>query len=260
MLKVIRWHLDNAYANYNYLVIDSVTNQAVSVDPFDAEVVAQKLEQHQVNLQAILITHEHGDHYYGLSSLLKCHDVPVYAHSSTKGKISGVTDFVADGDQIKFSDNMQFNCIYTPGHIKGHVSFYLPEVNALFCGDTIFNAGVGNVRHHSANVSALFDSIQKLKSLPEQTKIYSGHDYFITNLKFSKEICDEEKYNQMIDKLSYETSDTRTVSTIGDELTHNLFFNTHSLDLKRQLEEKMGIELPTQLEVFKALRSMRDNW
>jgi hydroxyacylglutathione hydrolase len=260
MLKVIRWHLDNAYANYNYLVINTETKIAIAIDPFDAEVVAQKLEQYQVGLKAIFITHEHGDHYYGLSDLLKGHDVPVYAHSSTEGKISGITDFIDDEDHINIQGEMQFKCIYTPGHIKGHVSFYLAAVEALFCGDTIFNAGVGNARHHSADVSDLFYSIQKLKSLPVTTKIYSGHDYFITNLEFSKEICDAKKYNQIIDTLSHETSETRTVSTIGDELRHNLFFNTDSLTLRRALIQKLGHELSDELEVFKALRSMRDDW
>jgi hydroxyacylglutathione hydrolase len=260
MLEVLRWHLDNAYGNYNYLVFDSITKKAVTIDPFDAQVIDSQLSKNGLDLVGVLITHEHGDHYYGLADLLKEHEVPVYAHSSNLKKIDGITHAIDDGDALELSETISCDVIYTPGHIQGHVSFYFPTIQSLFCGDTIFNAGVGNVKHKSADVKALYHSVHKLKQLPGNTKIYSGHDYFITNLKFSKSIFSYEKYDQLIDFLSAQNSQSRTVSTIDDEKDYNLFFNTGHDGLRLKLEEQLGKKLSSEEEVFIALRHLRDKW
>lgn len=261
MLEVSRWHLDTVYSNYNYLVFDSETREALAVDPFDASVLEQKLQQKHLKLIAVLITHEHLDHYYGLSDVLTKHPhITVYAHVSNKNKIAGVTHFLSGGDKVNVNEKLVFETIYTPGHINGHISAYFPAINSLFCGDTLFNAGAGNVKHKSADVEKLYQSIETLKQLPESVKIYSGHDYFIRNVEFSKSVLPDKQYDQLLEVLSGQTPDSRSVATLKDELEYNLFLNSDKESVKERVQRKLEKPLTSSLEVFKGLRHLRDQW
>ena len=260
MARIIRWHLDTAYQNYNYLLIDSKSAEAVVVDPFDAAKTEEKLAAQHAHLVGILITHAHGDHCCGVAGLLKQHQVPVYAHKSNARALPYMTHGLEDGDNLDLTEEIKGQALATPGHISGHMTYYFPDLGAVFAGDTLFNAGAGNVRHPSASVDELYDSLQKLKTLPDHTVLHSGHDYFINNVRFSRTIVDDPYYDILLETLAAQTHEGRKVATLGEEKRYNLFLKTDDQAVQAALAQICGQKLGDSRETFRALRQQRDKW
>jgi len=158
-------------------------------------------------------------------------------------------------NQKKRIGNLEFKVIFIPGHTKGHIAFYFEKENFVFTGDTLFSLGCGRV--FEGTHKDMFESLNKLKKLPSQTKVYCGHEYTKTNLEFclkydSENILLNEKSKLVNSQLSDNIPTIPT--TIGEELKMNVFLRCDDIDFKQTLNMK---DSPDQ-EVFSKLRDLKD--
>lgn len=241
-MPVIRIYVPNSFENYNHLVVCSETGLAAAVDPFDADLLLLTSQQHQVKINQIWITHEHGDHIRHVDPLKALTDATVYAPISCQGRLEA--DHWLAHDQRFTLGQLTIQHWLTPGHTPGH-GIYLQQNTdkpwAIF-GDTLFNAGVGNVR--SGNVTDLYHTVQMLKQrLSDDTEVFTGHDYIGTNIAFTlAQNAENASAKRLQDKVNTQTPETRLTTTWGLEKQINLFLQAPNL------------------EAFTSLRQRRDQW
>jgi hydroxyacylglutathione hydrolase len=171
---------------------------------------------------------------------------------------------VQAGDVIKVGKHIELECLDTPGHTYCHICLCAhAEQPALFSGDTLFNAGAGNV-HNGGDVNALFSSFtEKLMRLPDNTRIYPGHDYLETNLKFTlaREPNNAAAQSRLARVVDHDPA-LAMVTTLAQEKEHNTFMRLQSPELIEQLRinfPDMDAE-PDAQTVFKHLRTLRNSW
>jgi len=176
------------------VLFDNETKEGVIVDPsFDADPVAEFIQQKGLKVSTVFLTHGHFDHYYGLPSLqsqlpelkhvlLHSADLELWnAGGSAQVFLSTVLhlpqpDRLLQDEEILYLGNYVIRVLHTPGHTPGSVVFYIPEIATAFCGDLIFCHGVGRTDMPGSNYRQLKDSIQnKIFTLPPQTTLISGH-------------------------------------------------------------------------------------
>jgi len=167
--------------NYAY-IIEGDNKDALIIDPGQVQPVDAFTQQHGLNPVMILNTHHHADHVAGNAELKAKYNIPVIAPKAELKLIPHATKGVGEGDVIEQS-SITLDAIETPGHTNGHVVFYCKEASALFSGDTLFSMGCGRLLEGTAD--QLFDSLQKIKSLPAATQIYCGHEYTKANGDFA---------------------------------------------------------------------------
>ncbi len=169
--------------NYFWLIHNG--QQACAVDPGAAAPILAALEQHQLTLCAILITHHHADHVGGITDLLAFAPVPVYGPALEA--ITGVSHPLHDNAQVSIPElGLQLQVLAVPGHTLGHIAYYAPQQHALFCGDTLFAGGCG--RLFEGSPAQMLASLTTLAALPEHTAVYCAHEYTLSNLKFAREV------------------------------------------------------------------------
>jgi hydroxyacylglutathione hydrolase len=177
--------------NYSYLVIDPEKN-CIVIDPAQAAPVQSRIEKEDLTLKYILNTHHHGDHTAGNLDLKKMNDCEIVAPFAETARIENVDIAVREGDYFSFSD-ITARIIETPGHTSGHICFYFEALSALFCGDTLFSMGCGRLFEGTAD--EMWRSLEKIMKLPDDTKIYCGHEYTLSNGTFCLSV---EPENQAI--------------------------------------------------------------
>lgn len=167
--------------NYNF-VFSSAGETAV-VDPTEAPPIVEYLEKNDLNLTHILNTHHHPDHIGGNEELRKKYNCRIVCshYDSKNNRIDHVSRSVGDGDVIRVGD-IDLQVIDVPGHTLGHIAYYHAGGEALFCGDTLFSLGCGRLFEGSAE--QMFQSIAKLKQLPDSTRIFCAHEYTLANARF----------------------------------------------------------------------------
>ncbi len=240
--------------NYIWLL---ETNEGVSVvDPGDAGPVINYLDQNNKNLADIFITHHHFDHTAGVSELKNRVSGSIYGPENSFELINRK---VVQGDSVS-SLGIEFEVIEVPGHTIDHISFYNRENNILFCGDTLFAGGCGRV--FEGTFEQMFESINKLKQLPDRTKIYCGHEYTKSNLMFSIEVEPENidlisRYDQ-IDNL-IKAKGSSLPSSIEIEKKTNPFLRCNVLSDNIQLMQKFRLKNPSDFEIFKHIREWKDS-
>lgn len=210
----------------NYIWVMEEGTEAIVVDPGEADGVLHHLKEKQLQLKAILLTHQHEDHTGGVKKLLREYpDTPVYGPKETTPLADHV---VQEGSTFELL-GQNFQVFKTAGHTAGHVSYLTG--NALFCGDALFSAGCGRV--FTKDYQAQFDALQTFKKLDDAVKVYAAHEYTETNLRFAHA---EEPSNPLISKALNEVSDLRVKglstlpSSIGREKEINLFMQAESLE------------------------------
>ncbi len=174
----------NAYRNFNYLVACGETGEALAVDPLDHEKCLQRAKVRGWQITQVLNTHEHGDHTGGNAAVIKATGARLLAHHKAGGRIPGVDRGLQAGDVVKVGKSVELECLDTPGHTLCHVCLRAHgDQAALFSGDTLFNAGAGNC-HNGGDVGLLFATFaEQLAKLPDDTRVYPGHDYIENNLR-----------------------------------------------------------------------------
>jgi hydroxyacylglutathione hydrolase len=236
----------------NYIWLISNGQHAVVVDPGDATPVMAYLEQHQLNLDAILVTHHHADHIGGIDELARHYPCRIYAPHKEKYNFNH--EAVRD-TQIIHLDNLQLSLevLEVPGHTLGHVAYY--GANSLFCGDTLFGAGCG--RLFEGTPAQMFSTLQKLAQLPANTQIYCAHEYTERNLQFALSI--EPNNPALLHRIEQThaarmTGQPSLPSSMASELSTNPFLRCHSSEIAK----KMGLEGRELLEIFTAIRQARN--
>lgn len=209
----------------NYIWVLEEGTEAVVVDPGEAQGVLAYLKEKQLQLSAIVLTHNHEDHIGGVREILaKYPGIPVYGPEETKAWADHV---VREGDSFSlFGQGVQV--FQTAGHTHGHISYLRGD--ALFCGDALFSGGCGRV--FTKDYQAQYDALQKFKGLDNGVQVYAAHEYTETNLRFAHSI---EPSNKVISEALDEAKKLRAKgqptlpSTIGKEKEINLFLQAETL-------------------------------
>ena len=176
----------NSYRNFNYLIACPETGDALAIDPLDHQKCLSTAKNKGWNITQVVNTHEHGDHTGGNKQVVAATGAKLLAHANAKGTIPDIDRGLGAGDIIKVGKTVELESLDTPGHTMSHVCL-LSHSNtpALFCGDTLFNAGAGNC-HSGGHPAELYQTFTgQLAVLPEETLVYPGHDYIANNLEFT---------------------------------------------------------------------------
>ena len=167
----------------NYIwVLNDEAGRCLIVDPGDAEPVLNAITANNWQPEAIFLTHHHHDHVGGVKELVeKFPQIVVYGPQETQDK--GTTQVVKDGETA-FVLGHEFSVIATPGHTLGHICYFSKPY--LFCGDTLFSGGCGRLFEGTA--SQMYQSLNKLSALPDDTLVCCAHEYTLSNMKFALSI------------------------------------------------------------------------
>jgi len=240
--------------NYCFLIIDKESEVALAIDPSEYQPVITAINQPNISLNYILCTHHHSDHVGGNLSLKEATSCQIVGYIKDKNRIPGLDIAVENNENLQLG-NLQIKVILTPGHTKTHISYYLPQQNALFCGDVLFALGCGRLLEGSAE--EMFQSLETLAKLPNETKVYCGHEYTLNNSRFALEI---EPTNPILQKrisdIQLQRQENRPTipSTIALEKLTNPFLRTDV----QSIQEKLGTQ--TALATFTALRKLKDSF
>ena len=254
----------NAYRNYNYLVACPESGEALAIDPLDSEKCLQLAKVRGWQITQLLNTHEHADHTGGNAAVVAATGAKVIAHHKAGGRIANVDRGVKAGDVIKVGRTVELECLDTPGHTLCHICLLAhTDQPALFSGDTLFNAGAGNT-HNGGNTELLFETFaQQLARLPDHTRLFAGHDYMATNLKFTLAREPENEAAQaMLKAVGDRDGADSPVVTLAQEKQHNTFFRLDEPKLIANLRNARPElpQSPSAKEVFTALRELRNGW
>lgn len=254
----------NAYRNYNYLVACAETGEALAIDPLDSDKCLNAARVRGWQITQILNTHEHLDHTGGNAAVVAATGARVIAHHQAGGRIPGMDRGVKAGDVIKVGKTVELECLDTPGHTRCHICLRAHgDQPALFSGDTLFNAGAGNC-HNGGNVDELYATFAgQIARLPDDTRVYAGHDYIENNLRFtlSRE-PDNAAAQAWLPQVAGQDAATMRVTTLGEEKQFNTFLRLTSPSVIAHLREHFP-DLPEQPDpktVFTKLRELRNRW
>ena len=254
----------NAYRNFNYLIVCPESGEALAVDPLDHEKCLNKAKHEGWEITQILNAHEHEDHTGGNEAVVAATGAKVLAHKNAKDAIAGVDRGLEAGDVINIGKTVELESLHTPGHTMSHVCLLArTDTPALFCGDTLFNAGAGNC-HHGGHPNELYHTFSsQLANLPDETLIYPGHDYIENNLQFT---LDREPTNprasMVLKEIKDQDLDQALVSSLALEKQINTFFRLHNPTVIATLRMNFPDlpENPAPREVFLKLRELRNSW
>ena len=228
--------------NYSYLIIDETNQNACVIDPSDSKPIINFVENNNIKLKYILNTHHHYDHIGGNKDLKKKFGSVIVGFKEDADRIPEI-DILVEDNQVWQAENFIAKIIHVPGHTSGHICFHFFKEKLVFTGDTLFSLGCGRI--FEGTYKEMFESLNKIKSLPEETKVYCGHEYTLNNSKFCI-IYDQQnlKKKKKVESIKQQTQDQLPTipSTIKDELECNIFLRTNDL------------------ESFSKLRDLKDNF
>ena len=228
--------------NYSYIIVDKTINSACVIDPSEALPIIEFLEKNKINLDFILNTHHHYDHVGGYKALKEKYDAKVLGFFEDKERIPEI-DILLKDNEIWKNNNFEAKIIHIPGHTSGHICYYFKKEKIAFTGDTLFSMGCGRI--FEGTYDQMYNSLNKLKKLPMDTKIFCGHEYTFKNIlfcikhdkeneKLKKKFLDiKEKINQKIPTVP---------SMLSEELDCNIFLRAKNI------------------EDFSKLRDLKDNF
>ena len=216
------------------------------------------LQREKLALAAILATHHHPDHVGGIAELRRSFDVPVYGPK--KEPIPTLTRPVAEGDRVAIPElGVDFSVLDIPGHTRAHIAYY--GAGALFCGDTLFACGCGRLFEGTAE--QMYASLAKLAALPDETKVYCGHEYTLANIGFAKTVEPGNSALEMREardrKLRAEGKPTLP-SRLGEEKATNPFLRCLEPAVIESANKYLGKRLADPVRVFAAIRDWKNQF
>lgn len=242
--------------NYIWTLRDA--GHAAVVDPGDARPVLDYLKREKLELVAILNTHHHADHVGGNGELLKRFNAPVFGPHDAR--IAEVTHRLAEGERITLPHfGLEFEVMEIPGHTRTHIAFY--GAGMLFCGDTLFAVGCG--RLFEGTPQQMHGSLSKLVRLPESTRVYCGHEYTLSNIRFAKAA---DPNNRVLRELESRAQALRNrdqptlPSDIGQEKATNPFLRCSEADVIAAASKYAGRSLTDPVSVLAAIREWKNNF
>ena len=242
--------------NYSYLIHDNKSNTVAIIDPSEFAPCDKIISKKYKKLDYILNTHHHYDHVGGNKELKKKYNSKILGFKSDEERIPNIDKLLEDNEEFNIG-SIKFTTLFIPGHTAGHIAFYSKTEKVIFTGDTLFSMGCGRVFEGTYN--QMFNSINRIKDLPEDTKIYCGHEYTQKNIEFcikynpNNDLLKKTK-NTIEEKLK--NGEPSIPSTLLKEKQMNIFLRTDELDVKNILNLKKA----SNLEVFTKLRDLKDNF
>ncbi len=240
--------------NYIWLIQNSDGRCAV-VDPGEASPVLAYLEQHQLTLDTILITHHHHDHIGGIAELVRQHP-NLHIVGPSQEPVPTLTHSVEEGQSLHLFDHT-FQVFDLPGHTAGHIGYYTEGL--LFCGDVLFSAGCGRI--FEGTPQQMFESVSKLAALPDETQVFCAHEYTASNVAFALAVepdnGDLHQYRDTVNRLRASNQPTLP-TTLKQERLINPFLRTDCDGVIRAVQNRTLNRDP--LSIFTALREWKNEF
>ena len=242
--------------NFGVLLHDPESGLTASIDAPDADAVIAAAERRGWQPTHIFTTHHHNDHVDGNLALKEKYGCEIIGPINEAIAIPGLDQAVADGDVFQFG-SYPVHVIETPGHTAGHICYHLPDGKLLFAADTLFALGCGRLFERPP--ADMWHSLQKLAALPDETAIYFGHEYTLSNARFALTIDpDNQRLRSRVEEIEQARAAGRFTipTTLGTEKETNPFLRAGDPDIRRHL----GMESRSNEEVFAEIRSRKDKF
>jgi hydroxyacylglutathione hydrolase len=240
--------------NFGYLIHDRETKATASVDAPEAAPIIKALEREGWTLTDILITHHHGDHVGGVAELKQRYGCRVVAPHDRTAKFANVDQRVGNGDAVKIG-SLAARVLETPGHTLDHIAYVFDGDKALFAADTLFSIGCGRV--FEGSYPMMWESLLKLRALPDDFRLYCGHEYTASNIKFALTVePDNPALKARAEEVARLRADNKPTipSLLGDEKKANVFLRADDPAVAAKLHMKGA----SAAEVFGELRERKN--
>lgn len=241
--------------NIGVLIRDSATGACAAIDVPEAEPVLRALEETGWQLTDILVTHRHADHVDGIPAVKQATGARVTAPAKAGDAVPQVDVTVREGDTVRVG-NLEAQVWETPGHCADHVTYWFAEAGLVCAGDTLFTLGCGRVMEGPPET--LYRSLRRFDDLPDDTQVFSGHDYVLSNARFALAADpDNEALKARARAAEAATPGLRLIpTTIGEEVATNPFLRAGEPALARSV----GLEGAAPEAVFQALREWKNRF
>jgi hydroxyacylglutathione hydrolase len=244
--------------NYSYLVIDEDERVAAVVDCAEVDPVLSAAEREGVRVTTVLATHHHYDHVGGNEEIARRVSVRIYGNADDAARIPALTDGVRSGERARVG-RLTATVIFIPAHTSGHIAYHFAREGAVFTGDTLFAAGCG--RLFEGNPEQMMNSLAALAALPDDTKVYCGHEYTVRNLEFAATL--EPGNRAIADKLAWARSrraegQPTVPTTIASERATNPFLRTSSPELRESIRARFADAGEDDVRIFAYTRRLKD--
>jgi len=242
--------------NFAVLLHEPKTGTTAAIDAPEADPIISALKQRGWTLSHVIVTHKHFDHIEGIPALQAAYDCQVIGPEASAAETGMYDRTVKDGDSFELAD-IEVRVMATPGHTLDHVSYHLPSEKLVFVADTIFSLGCGRVIE--GDHAMMWDSIKKLRALPDETELYCGHEYTLANAKFAITV---DPNNAALKKRIAEVEKLRAAdkpalpTTIGLEKATNPFLRADDPAVMKAL----GMAGAKPADVFKEIRTRKDKF
>jgi hydroxyacylglutathione hydrolase len=242
--------------NFGVLLHDPASGATALIDVPEAAPAEAALQKTGWTLTDILVTHHHADHTQGIGEIKARHKCRVVAPRAEAQRIAHVDETGGEGDTVKVGA-LAARVIETPGHTSGHISYFLPADKIAFVGDTLFSIGCGRVIE--GNPEMMWNSLLKLRALPDDTQFFCGHEYTDANIRFAKTI---EPHNKALAaraedvKRQLAAGKATIPATIGAEKAENPFLRADDAELAKSL----GLSGKPAWQVFAEIRERKNKF